>query len=89
MVAIEFVRDGDVAQPNVTLTKSLVAKAHQDGLSLLSCQVNGNLIRVLPSLAISDEVFVRQNASAFWTRHFTNSVCLRSAGARSSILPRR
>lgn len=56
MIAIEFVRDGDMAQPNVELTKSLVTNAHQNGLVLLSCGVNGNVIRVLPALTISDEI---------------------------------
>ena len=56
MMAVELVADGDVAKPAVELTKSLVAKAYDNGLVLLSCGVNGNVIRFLPALTISDEL---------------------------------
>ena len=56
MMAIELVENGDVAKPAVDLTKSLVAAAYKNGLVLLSCGVNSNVIRFLPALTISDEL---------------------------------
>jgi len=54
MMAIELVRDGDMTKPDADLTKALVGKAAENGLILLSCGVNGNVIRFLPALTISD-----------------------------------
>ena len=54
MIAMELVENGDASRPAVDLTKSLVASAYEHGLVLLSCGVNGNVIRFLPALTISD-----------------------------------
>ena len=54
MIAIELVEDGDAARPAADLTKRLVASAYDHGLVLLSCGVNGNVIRLLPALTIPD-----------------------------------
>ncbi len=54
MIAMELVEDGDVSRPAAELTKNLVAAAYRHGLVLLSCGVNGNVIRFLPALTISD-----------------------------------
>jgi len=54
MIAIELVEGGDAGKPAVDLTKALVATAYEHGLVLLSCGVNGNVIRFLPALTISD-----------------------------------
>jgi 4-aminobutyrate aminotransferase/(S)-3-amino-2-methylpropionate transaminase len=56
MIAIELVEDGDVEKPATDLTKALVAAAYAHGLALLSCGVNGNVIRFLPALTISNEL---------------------------------
>ena len=56
MIALELVENGDVAKPAAELTKALVADAYKNGLVLLSCGVNGNVIRFLPALTISDEL---------------------------------
>ena len=56
MMAIELVEDGDVDKPAADLTKALVGRAAEKGLVLLSCGVNGNVIRFLPALTISDEL---------------------------------
>lgn len=56
MIAVELVQDGDVAKPAADLTKALVGAAYKNGLVLLSCGVNGNVIRFLPALTISDEL---------------------------------
>ena len=56
MMAVELVEDGDVGKPAADLTRALVGKAAQSGLILLSCGVNGNVIRFLPALTISDEL---------------------------------
>lgn len=54
MLAIELVRDGDAGQPNPELTSAILKEACQRGLILLSCGVNGNVVRFLPALTISD-----------------------------------
>lgn len=54
MMAIELVEDGDVERPAADLTKAIVAAAYARGLVLLSCGVNGNVVRFLPPLTISD-----------------------------------
>ena len=56
MMAVELVADGDVAKPAAELTRALVGRAAEKGLVLLSCGVNGNVIRFLPALTISDEL---------------------------------
>ncbi len=56
MIAVELVEDGDVAKPAADLTKTLVGAAYEHGLVLLSCGVNGNVVRFLPALTISDEL---------------------------------
>jgi 4-aminobutyrate aminotransferase/(S)-3-amino-2-methylpropionate transaminase len=55
MVAMELVRNGDVKQPDPALTKSLVVKAAESGLILLSCGVRSNVIRILTPLTISTD----------------------------------
>jgi 4-aminobutyrate aminotransferase/(S)-3-amino-2-methylpropionate transaminase len=56
MIAVELVKDGDAAKPDADLTKSVVSSAYENGLVLLSCGVNGNVIRLLPALTITDAV---------------------------------
>jgi 4-aminobutyrate aminotransferase/(S)-3-amino-2-methylpropionate transaminase len=56
MIAIELVKNGAADQPDADLTKALVGAAPKHGLILLSCGVNGNVIRLLPALTISDEL---------------------------------
>ena len=56
MIAVELVENGDVAQPAADLTKALVGAAYENGLVLLSCGVNGNVVRFLPALTISDDL---------------------------------
>ena len=56
MIAMELVRNGDARQPDADLTKQLLAKACDNGLILLSCGVNGNVIRLLPALTIPDSI---------------------------------
>ena len=56
MIAMELVHNGDAEQPNPELTKAIVAQAAANGLILLSCGIRGNVIRLLPTLTISDEL---------------------------------
>ncbi len=56
MLAIELVYNGNADEPAADLTKALVAKACDEGLVLLSCGINGNVIRLLPALTIGDEL---------------------------------
>ncbi|KQU94675.1 4-aminobutyrate aminotransferase [Ensifer sp. Root31] len=55
MVAIEFVRDRNSREPWPELVKALTQKAAENGLLLLSCGVNGNVVRVLAPLTIPFE----------------------------------
>ncbi|MDF2179047.1 4-aminobutyrate--2-oxoglutarate transaminase [Aliiglaciecola sp. CAU 1673] len=52
MIALELVNNGDAHQPNMVLTKALIANAPSHGLILLSCGFYGNVIRFLPALTI-------------------------------------
>ena len=54
MVAIELVKNGNAEQPDADLTRALVQAAARHGLIILSCGVNGNVIRFLTPLTISD-----------------------------------
>jgi len=56
MIAIELMEDSNPKNPNVKLTKALIANAQKAGLVLLACGFNGNVIRFLPPLTISDEL---------------------------------
>ncbi len=56
MLAFELVEGGDAGKPAAVLTKALVAKACESGLVILSCGINGNVIRLLPALTIGDEI---------------------------------
>lgn len=56
MIAMELVKDGDARKPDADLTKRLVARACENGLILLSCGVNGNVIRLLPALTIPEDI---------------------------------
>lgn len=56
MIAVELVEDGSAEKPAAALTGALVQDAYKHGLVLLSCGINGNVIRFLPALTISDEL---------------------------------
>ncbi len=57
MIAVELVKSG-TADPDPELTKTLVAKAHAQGVVVLSCGTFGNVLRFLPPLTISDELLL-------------------------------
>lgn len=54
MVAIELVKNCNADEPDADLAKALVQAAGRRGLVLLSCGVNGNVIRFLAPLTIPD-----------------------------------
>lgn len=56
MIAIELMKDG---KPSPELTASLVAKARDKGLILLSCGIYGNVVRILMPLTVPDEQLKR------------------------------
>lgn len=56
MLAIELVSNGDIKQPNASLTQAIIAKASDYGLILLACGFYGNVIRFLPPLTIEPEI---------------------------------
>ena len=55
MIAVELVKSG-TAEPDPELAKTLAAKAHAQGVVVLTCGTYGNVLRFLPPLAISDEL---------------------------------
>ncbi|APE15382.1 4-aminobutyrate--2-oxoglutarate transaminase [Mycobacterium sp. WY10] len=55
MIAVELVKSG-TAEPDPELAKTLSAKAHAQGVVVLTCGTYGNVLRFLPPLAISDEL---------------------------------
>ena len=57
MLAVEFVRPGTV-EPDPVTTKAVAAAAHQAGLIVLTCGSWGNVLRLLPPLAIGDDLLV-------------------------------
>lgn len=54
MMAIEFVEPG-TKTPNAADVKSIIAHCQQQGVVALSCGTYGNVIRLLPALAITNE----------------------------------
>jgi 4-aminobutyrate aminotransferase / (S)-3-amino-2-methylpropionate transaminase / 5-aminovalerate transaminase len=52
MLALELVADG---APETELTAAVVAAARERGLLLLSCGLDGNVIRLLPPVSIADD----------------------------------
>lgn len=52
MIAIELVKQGSANQPDVELTKALVAEAAKNGVIMLSCGFRNNVVRFLPALTI-------------------------------------
>ncbi|MBR7211527.1 4-aminobutyrate--2-oxoglutarate transaminase [Pseudomonas sp. B2021] len=55
MIAVELFEDGDTHKPNAAAVASVVAKARDKGLILLSCGTYGNVLRVLVPLTSPDE----------------------------------
>ncbi|WP_179474996.1 4-aminobutyrate--2-oxoglutarate transaminase [Mycolicibacterium vinylchloridicum] len=55
MIAVELVKSG-TGEPDPELTKNLAAKAHAQGVLVLTCGTFGNVLRFLPPLTISDEL---------------------------------
>ena len=55
MIAVELFEGGDSHKPNAAAVASVVAKARDKGLILLSCGTYGNVLRVLVPLTSPDE----------------------------------
>ena len=55
MIAIELVKSG-TADPDPELTLRVATAAHAAGVIVLTCGMFGNIIRLLPPLAITDEL---------------------------------
>ncbi len=55
MIAIELV-DPTTGDPDAALTGQVASAAHAEGVIVLTCGTYGNIIRLLPPLAISDEL---------------------------------
>lgn len=55
MVAFELVKDRETREPDAALTSKLVAKAEENGLILLTCGPDANVVRILAPLTIPEE----------------------------------
>lgn len=55
MIAVELVRPGTTA-PDAALARRVAAAAHARGLIVLTCGTYGNVLRLLPPLAIPDHL---------------------------------
>jgi len=55
MIAVELVKAG-TDEPDPDLAKTVATAAHQAGVIVLTCGTYGNVLRLLPPLAISDEL---------------------------------
>jgi len=53
MLAVEFVKPG-TTEPDAELTGRVAAACHRAGVVVLTCGTFGNVVRLLPSLAIPD-----------------------------------
>jgi 4-aminobutyrate aminotransferase/(S)-3-amino-2-methylpropionate transaminase len=80
MVAIELVRNRDPHSPDADLAKSLVKRAAEKGLVILSCGLYGTVIRFLVPLTASDAI-VREGLAivAESLRELTGAQAVRSA----------
>ena len=56
MVAFEIVKSRGAGDPDADATKRVTQKAYENGLVLLSCGVNANVIRILVPLTASDAI---------------------------------
>jgi 4-aminobutyrate aminotransferase/4-aminobutyrate aminotransferase/(S)-3-amino-2-methylpropionate transaminase len=56
MTAVEFFHDGDKSRPAPEIANQLKAEAAKRGLLLLTCGVNGNVLRVMTPLTIQFDV---------------------------------
>ncbi|TPF96454.1 4-aminobutyrate aminotransferase [Bifidobacterium sp. UTCIF-39] len=54
MIGIEFVKPGSM-EPNKELVGRITKRTIQEGLIMLTCGIYGNVIRLLPTLTITDE----------------------------------
>jgi 4-aminobutyrate aminotransferase-like enzyme len=59
MLALELVRDPDTLEPAPEIASATVAAARERGLVLLTCGLEGNVVRVLVPLVVSDEDLAR------------------------------
>jgi len=56
MVAFEIVKSRGAYDPDADATKKVTQKAYENGLVLLSCGVNANVVRILVPLTASDAI---------------------------------
>ena len=56
MVAFEIVKSRGAYDPDAEATKRVTQKAYENGLVLLSCGVNANVVRILVPLTASDAI---------------------------------
>jgi 4-aminobutyrate aminotransferase/4-aminobutyrate aminotransferase/(S)-3-amino-2-methylpropionate transaminase len=56
MTAVEFFTGGDKNKPSADIANALKAEALTRGLILLNCGVNGNVLRLMTPLTISDAI---------------------------------
>ncbi|HLT62403.1 MAG TPA: aminotransferase class III-fold pyridoxal phosphate-dependent enzyme, partial [Microlunatus sp.] len=55
MMALELVRS-DTGEPDPERTQEVLSAVHRQGVILLTCGTDGNVIRLLPPLSIPDDL---------------------------------
>jgi 4-aminobutyrate aminotransferase/(S)-3-amino-2-methylpropionate transaminase len=55
MMALEMVEDGDPQRPATAMANRVVSRCHESGLLILTAGPQGNVVRLLPPLTISDD----------------------------------
>jgi len=56
MIGFDICRERGVTEPDAEMTKKVLAKAHENGLILLSCGTEANTVRILVPLTVEDDV---------------------------------
>ena len=56
MMAIEFCQPGQPSHPNKQLVQSIIASCQESGLIVIPAGIDGNVVRVLAPIVISDEM---------------------------------
>ena len=58
MIGVEFVSNRQTKEPDSGVTKEILKRCHEQGLILISCGVDDNVLRIMPPLIITEDVFM-------------------------------
>jgi 4-aminobutyrate aminotransferase-like enzyme len=55
MIGVEVVKDVTTREPDAKMVQTIMTKAAEQGLLIVSCGIHGNVLRLMPPLTISDD----------------------------------